>query len=112
MKNKPYQAGSKYSPAQSQVHRFRWMTVLLAVVIIVSAFATVYLKDLYRRDSIIYQRSVLSARHLNVEYGKLLLEESAWARSGRIQSMAKKKLKMIFPHVGKNQVIVLSSQEA
>lgn len=103
--SQPYQAKKKIKSSAGGV----WLRLALILVFLIigSAFSTVYIKDLYRRDLIVYQKCLQKTRHLDAEYGRLLLEESAWARSERIQSLASESLNMHLPSVKKVRVIVL-----
>ena len=103
--SQPYQAKKKIKSSAQGI----WLrlVVILTLAIIGSAFLTVYIKDVYRRDLIVYQKCLQKTRHLDTEYGRLLLEESAWARSERIQSLASTSLNMQLPSVKAVRVIVL-----
>ena len=87
----------------------RYLPEVLGIV--ASAYFLVYLKDVYRRDFIAYQRMVRHAERLHVDYGKLLLEESTWASASRIQRLAQKKLKIYIPGADELKVIVLPKKE-
>lgn len=102
---------------QACTHKKSWswvqvaINVILAVCIVASAFALVYLKDVYRRDFISYQRLLKQTEQLHVDYGKLLLEESTWASAARVQHLAQKKLNMYTPTADQIQVIVLHKND-
>jgi cell division protein FtsL len=71
--------------------------VFLAAGIIVSALAVVYMRQLSREAFVELQ--VLSAEHdaLNIEWGKLLLEQGAFSSHPRIENDAREKLDMGMP---------------
>src|SRR5437879_1777612 len=67
----------------------------LIVLLIVSAFSVIYLKDLSRRLFIRYQNLQQVQQHDEVEWSKLLLEEGAWSTQSRVQDIATTQLNMI-----------------
>jgi cell division protein FtsL len=79
--------------------------VLLVLSILLSAFAVVYVKDLNRRLFMEYQDLKQNYNELTVNYGKLLLEESALSAQARIQQIAELRQGMELPSA-KNSVIV------
>ncbi len=72
------------------------VTVMIAGLLL-CAFCVVYLKDLNRRLFIENQGLVQVQRQYEVEWGKLLLEQSTWSTQSRIQSIASRKLGMVMP---------------
>jgi cell division protein FtsL len=74
-----------------------WGTKCLIALLILSAFAVVYLKDLNRRTFIQYQNMAHANQQARVDWGKLLLEQSTWAAQANIQQSASKRLHMYTP---------------
>jgi len=70
---------------------------LLAAAVFASALAVVYSEHESRRYFIELQRLQAKRDALNVEWGKLQLEQSTWATHGRIDNLARKKLDMFIP---------------
>jgi len=62
-----------------------------------SAIGIVYSKHKTRKTFSSLQRLHKDIDELNIEWGKLQLEQSAWSSHGRIEKIARKKLKMIMP---------------
>lgn len=91
-------------------HFWGIMNAILLLVIVVSAFMLVYLKDVYRRDFIDYQSRLNQAMHLQVEHNRLLLEESTWASDARIQEQANKILNMVVADT--SEMIVVPENDA
>ena len=89
----------------------RWV-IGLALAILVSAFMIVYFKDLNRRVFINYQSLKQQTQYYQVQWGKLMLEESAWSTQARIQSIAQTKLGMIMPLSKKIVMIALDNPPA
>ena len=79
--------------------------MLLVLSILFSAFAVVYVKDLNRRLFMGYQDLKQNYNELTVNYGKLLLEESALSTQARIQQIAELRQGMELPSA-KNSIIV------
>lgn len=77
----------------------------LIVLLLVSAFSVIYLKDLSRRLFIQYQQAQQVQEHDEVEWSKLLLEEGAWSTQARIQNLASTRLDMVMPTM-KNIVMI------
>lgn len=79
--------------------RARWRPGILAVTVVcfITAFALVYIKDLNRRLFIHYQHLLQVRQQAQVEWSKLLLEQSTWATQARVQRIANQKLHMIVP---------------
>lgn len=83
-------------------------SIILAMAIIallLTAFGVVYLKDLNRRLFIEYQSLQQNRQQYEVEWSKLLLEQSTWSTQSRIQSIAQNQLGMVMP-TSKNIVMV------
>ncbi len=80
-------------------------TLLLALVVLLSALAVVYVADLNRRVFIHVQEEQGTANQLRLDWGKLLLEQSTWSTQARIQSIAQEKLGMVAP-AGSNIVMI------
>ncbi len=73
-----------------------WVFMLITLLF-VSAFAVVYLKDLNRRLFIQYQTLQQDNEQSRMQWGKLLLEQSAWSTQARVQEIAQTKLGMSYP---------------
>ncbi|HEX6929057.1 MAG TPA: cell division protein FtsL [Gammaproteobacteria bacterium] len=85
----------------------RAVIVLLLVANVISALAVVRARHGNRTEFVELQR--LEARHdaLEVEWGKLQLEQSAWATHGRIERVAREQLGMEM--VRADDVVVLKN---
>ena len=70
---------------------------LLCLCIFTTAVAVVYMKDLNRRLYIQYQSLQQVENQAQVDWGKLLLEQSAWSTQARVQSIARQQLGMVMP---------------
>ena len=72
----------------------RMVNITLVVLIMTSAVGVIYAKH---RNRMLYVelRDLQSQRDdLNIDWGRLQLEQSTWATHGRIEAVARKKLGM------------------
>jgi cell division protein FtsL len=74
-----------------------WSFALLWVVLTISALAVVY--STHRSRQLFHELETLKDQQyeLDVEWGQLLLEQSAWAAPVRVEKMAANKLRMTLP---------------
>jgi cell division protein FtsL len=79
--------------------------LILVVMLLVSAFAIIYIKDVNRRLFIDYQNLQYGSNVLEINHEKLLLENSAWSRQARIQELAEQDLNMKVPSAA-NVIVV------
>jgi len=78
---------------------------LLVVLVMTSAISVVYSKHTNRKLFIELQQLNKNIDDLNIEWGKLQLEEGTWSDHGRIEKIARTKLNMLLP--GINSVVYL-----
>lgn len=71
---------------------------LLWVVVVVSALAVAFVSHLCREKYSQLTAMEREANQLQVDYGKYLLEQSAWGSLQRIENMAANNLQMRSPH--------------
>jgi cell division protein FtsL len=71
--------------------------LLLAAAVFVSAIAVVY--SIHQSRKMFVQLQSLQAQRdeMDVEWGRLQLEQSTWATDARIEELASSKLDMIIP---------------
>ncbi len=72
------------------------MALLLAVVM-ASAFAVIMSRHESRKLFVELEQLRKQVDELNVEWGRLQLEQSAWSAHGRIERIARKRLNMKLP---------------
>ncbi len=101
--------GIKTSSRISSGYPWNLATKVLLILLIISAFAVVYLKDLNRRLFIEYQGMAHLNQQAQVEWGKLLLEQSTWTAEASVQQIATNRLQMIVPTA--KDVIVLRNEK-
>ncbi|KEA65391.1 Cell division protein FtsL [Marinobacterium lacunae] len=99
-------ASSKVTPERAETGRLLGATelarpagvlFLMVALVLVSALMVIY--SAYEYRNLFNQHQVLSSQgdDLQVEWGQLLLEESAWSANNRVEMQAEKKLKMRIP---------------
>ena len=81
------------------------ISAILLVMVMSSAFAVVYSKHKSRKLFVELQLVRKQIDELNIDWGRLQLEQSAWSAHGRIESIARKKLGMRLPEA--NEVIYI-----
>ena len=81
------------------------LIVLLLVVTIGSALGVVYARQKHRQLFIEINRLQRERDDLNIEFGRLQLEQATWAETNRIEQIATGKLGMFTP-TGKDIVVV------
>jgi len=71
--------------------------LLLAVAVFVSALGVVY--SIHQSRKLFVQLQALQGQRdeMDVEWGRLQLEQSTWATDARIEDLASRKLDMIIP---------------
>ena len=73
---------------------WRGVNIVLVMAVMVSALGVVYATHENRMHYVQLQELNRDRDKLDVEWGRLQLEQSTWATHGRIESVARKKLKM------------------
>lgn len=71
----------------------------LVLAILLSAFGVIYLKDLSRRLFIQSQDVQQVQQQYQIDWGKLLLEQSTWSSQSRIQQLAQQRMDMVVPSI-------------
>lgn len=75
----------------------RLMVALLTVAVLASAVGVVYVRNQSRVRFVQLQGLQAERDRLNVEWGRLLLEEGTWAAHGRVEKVARQRLDMAMP---------------
>jgi cell division protein FtsL len=77
--------------------------VLLAILVIanvLTAIAVVFARHEHRQLFIALTGLERARDELNIEFGRLQLEQATWAESNRIDQVARERLGMKFPEAG------------
>ncbi len=78
---------------------------LLGLGVLVSATGVVYAKYVSRVNFVELESIRAQRDAVNVEWGRLQLEQSTWATHGRVEKIAREKLNMRIPLVEEVKVI-------
>lgn len=73
------------------------ITAFLLLLVMGSAFGVVYSKHESRKLFVELQHVRNQIDELDIDWGRLQLEQSAWSAHGRIESIARKRLGMKLP---------------
>lgn len=104
----PEKATSAIKPAALLLAKPSFGTLLLALIVLMSGLAVIYVADLNRRLFMEYEGAEGAQNQLRIEWGKLLLEQSTWSTQARIQSVAAQRLGMQVPN--SNQIVLLKAE--
>ena len=84
----------------------RWMVLtILLLVTMASALAVVYARHETRRTFVALQQAEKLRDEMNIEWGRLALEQSTWATHVRIDKLAREKLGMKVP--GTENIVII-----
>ena len=83
----------------------RVLLVLLLAANVVSAIAVVYARHEHRQLFVAFKRLERQRDELNIDFGRLQLEQATWAEANRIDQVARNRLGMVFPEAGETVVV-------
>ena len=75
----------------------RWSVALLWLLLFASAIAVVWTRHETRSLFIELQQLSKQRDGLDIEWGQLKIEQSAWSTHGRVEQAARANLKMVIP---------------
>ena len=78
----------------------RILVLLLIVANVGSAIAVVYARHEHRQLFVQLKRLQRDRDELNIDFGRLQLEQATWAEANRIDQVARARLGMKFPETG------------
>ncbi len=81
------------------------LAMILALVVLASSLGVVYTKHQSRKLFVELDTLKSQRDEMNIEWGRLQLEQSTLATNGRIESIAKKRLGMVTPEY--KQVLIV-----
>ena len=73
------------------------LTILLAVICVMSAMAMIYTKHESRKLFVELEALTTERDELNIEWGQLQIEQSTWATHARIEQVATEELSLARP---------------
>lgn len=80
----------------------------LVLAVVLSAVAVVYSKHQSRKLFVELQALYQQIDELDIEWGRLQLEQSTWSSHGRIEGIARKKLNMTLPKA--NEILYITDE--
>ncbi|HEX5663128.1 MAG TPA: cell division protein FtsL [Xanthomonadaceae bacterium] len=78
----------------------RVLVTLLALANVISAIGVVHARHRHRQLFVDLTKLEKARDELNIEFGRLQLEQATWAESNRIDQIARSRLGMKFPETG------------
>lgn len=81
------------------------LTVPLAILLAICALAVVTARHQARKLFVELQAMEQQARELDIEWGRLQLEQSTWAMHARIEQVARSQLQMSVPDLKRIQAV-------
>ena len=84
---------------------WRLLLAVLIVANVASAIAVVYARHEHRQLFIAFKQLVRERDELNIDFGRLQLEQATWAESNRIDQVARNRLGMVFPQADETVVV-------
>ena len=70
---------------------------VLLLAVVATAITVVYERYRHRQLFVVLTRAERERDELNIEFGRLQLEQATWAQANRIDQVARQKLGMKFP---------------
>ena len=83
----------------------RLLLVVLVAANLATAIAVVYARHLHRQAFAELTRLEHARDELEIDFGRLQLEQATWAESNRIDQVARNRLGMKFPEPGEIVVV-------
>lgn len=84
------------------------LNAALALLLLICAIAVVSARHQARKLFVELQQAQAEARELDIEWGRLLLEQSTWAMHSRVEVVAQHQLHMAVPDAGRIQLLLPS----
>lgn len=83
----------------------RGLLALLLAASVLSAIGVVYARHRHRQLFVELSGLEKARDELNIEFGRLQLEQATWAESNRVDQIARTRLGMKFPETGEIVVV-------
>jgi len=83
----------------------QWLVIALFVLVLGSAVGVVFSKHESRKLFVQLQTLQKESDQIQIEWGRMQLEQSTWATHSRIERLARKKLDMKIP-LAENVIII------
>ena len=83
----------------------RIVVFVLILANVATAIGVVYARHEHRQLFIAFKRLERERDELNIDFGRLQLEQATWAESNRIDQVARNRLGMAFPSADETVVV-------
>lgn len=83
----------------------RFLAVVLLLANVVAAIGVVHARHEHRQLFVELTRLERARDELNIDFGRLQLEQATWAESNRVDQVARSRLGMKFPETGEIVVV-------
>ena len=83
----------------------RIIVFVLILANVATAIGVVYARHEHRQLFIAFKRLERERDELNIDFGRLQLEQATWAESNRIDQVARNRLGMAFPSADETVVV-------
>ena len=83
----------------------RIIVFVLILANVATAIGVVYARHEHRQLFIAFKRLERERDELNIDFGRLQLEQATWAESNRIDQVARNRLGMVFPEADETVVV-------
>ena len=83
----------------------RLLLIILLACTVASAIGVVFVRHRHRQTFIELSRAERKRDDINLEFGRLQLEQATWAEANRIDQVARNKLGMAFPSAEETVVV-------
>ncbi|MBY4676605.1 cell division protein FtsL [Marinobacterium arenosum] len=101
----PLESGSLPLATAAELVRPLLILLVLVLTVLLSSVAVIFSAYQYRLLFHQHQTLVQQRDDLQVEWGQLLLEQSAWAANNRVEIQARKRLNMLVPEPGVIEIV-------
>lgn len=81
------------------------LAAILLALVMLSAFAVIYSRHESRKLFVEIQQLHKQIDELNIEWGRMQLEQATWSAHGRVEELARRQLKMRLPDA--NEVVYI-----
>jgi len=81
------------------------VNLVLLAVLVACALSLITARHQSRKLFVTLERAQAEGRAYDVEYGKLLLEQSTWGMPARVEKIARENLKMQLPDASRIEVV-------
>jgi cell division protein FtsL len=83
----------------------RIVVFVLILANVGTAIGVVYARHEHRQLFVAFKRLERERDELNIDFGRLQLEQATWAESNRIDQVARNRLGMVFPQADETVVV-------